>query len=431
MFLLFVLEFNAFLTPKISKSVVLDANADNLLRINFNVTLPKLPCHLASVDVTDVLGYRKVNMTKNIRKWKLTSDGTNKVAEMHETIQSPKHDEEGTHPEDPVEKAPSLNKDNFEPFVKRHGLVLVNYFAPWCYWSRRLAPTWHHTAALVSRKPYGYDTKLAMVDCTDESAVQLCYNAHINAFPTVVVYREGVLDSHEHYHGDRTSEAFVKFIEGVRAGLHHETAKALGQKTAESPPKDKVVVKHGAQGCLIAGFIDVKRVPGSLSIAAHSKHHSISASMVNTTHFIKHFSYGKVIPSLFASEMSSIVTPLRGTTWRTTGANHTFEHFVKVVSETTRLQYAHFLGSNEYVAYKYTAHSHEYQDNDRFAAARFTYDLSPMSVLVSISYTPLYHFLTSVCAIVGGVFTVIGIFDSILYHGLHTLQGKQEIGKLG
>merc|ERR1712167_420155 len=81
--------------------------------------------------------------------------------------------------------------------------------------------------------------------------------------------------------------------------------------------------------------------------------------------------------------------------------------------------------------YKYTSHSHEYQDNDRYAAVRFTYDLSPMSVLVSISYTPLYHFLTSACAIIGGVFTVIGIFDAMLYHGLHTLKGKSDIGKLG
>ena len=432
MFLLFILEFRAFLTPQVQTNVLLDANADEMIQINFNVTLPRLPCHLASLDVTDILGYRKVNMTRNIRKWKLTSDGSQKVAEMHDVIQAPKHEDEGTHPEDPIEKAPSLNKDNFKPFVERHGLVLVNYFAPWCYWSRRLAPTWHHTAALVSRKPYGYDTKLAMVDCTDASAVNLCYDAHINAFPTVVVYREGKLDSHEHYHGDRTAEAFLKFIEGVRAGLHHETAKALGHKvaTTQENANTKIPVAKGPQGCLIAGFLEVKRVPGSLAIAAHSKHHSIQAAMINTTHKITHFSYGKVLPTKrsfgFLAGVYDSANRLAGTYWKTNGANHTHEHFLKVVSTVYR-----YSSGRETNAYKYTAHSHEYQDNDRFAAARFTYDLSPMSVIATQSYMPFYHFITSACAIIGGVFTVIGLLDAVLYHGIESIRGKRRIGKLG
>ena len=34
--------------------------------------------------------------------------------------------------------------------------------------------------------------------------------------------------------------------------------------------------------------------------------------------------------------------------------------------------------------------------------ARFTYDLSPMSIVIEEKTVPLYHFLTSVCAIIGG-----------------------------
>ena len=39
------------------------------------------------------------------------------------------------------------------------------------------------------------------------------------------------------------------------------------------------------------------------------------------------------------------------------------------------------------------------------------------------------HFVTSVCAIVGGVFTVSGIIDSGLYHGTRVLRKKMELGK--
>jgi hypothetical protein len=43
--------------------------------------------------------------------------------------------------------------------------------------------------------------------------------------------------------------------------------------------------------------------------------------------------------------------------------------------------------------------------------------------------TSFAHFLTSVCAIVGGVFTVSGLVDSFLYHGHRVLKKKMELGK--
>ncbi len=52
----------------------------------------------------------------------------------------------------------------------------------------------------------------------------------------------------------------------------------------------------------------------------------------------------------------------------------------------------------------------------------------------SLPSTPrrsFFHFLTEVCAIVGGVFTVAGMIDAFLYHGLRSLRKKQELGKLG
>jgi hypothetical protein len=41
-----------------------------------------------------------------------------------------------------------------------------------------------------------------------------------------------------------------------------------------------------------------------------------------------------------------------------------------------------------------------------------------------------YHFLTTTCAIVGGVFTIAGILDSILYSTIQ-LAKKIELGKQG
>ena len=58
--------------------------------------------------------------------------------------------------------------------------------------------------------------KVARVDCTDPSAQFKCREHHINAFPTVRVYRRGNVvagGNHEHqaYYGDRTPEAIAAF----------------------------------------------------------------------------------------------------------------------------------------------------------------------------------------------------------------------------
>jgi endoplasmic reticulum-Golgi intermediate compartment protein 3 len=45
--------------------------------------------------------------------------------------------------------------------------------------------------------------------------------------------------------------------------------------------------------------------------------------------------------------------------------------------------------------------------------------------------TSFLHFITNVCAIVGGVFTVSGILDSTWYHGQKLIRKKMELGKFG
>jgi hypothetical protein len=43
--------------------------------------------------------------------------------------------------------------------------------------------------------------------------------------------------------------------------------------------------------------------------------------------------------------------------------------------------------------------------------------------------TSFFHFLTNVCAIVGGVFTVAGIIDAFVYHGQRAIRKKIDLGK--
>ena len=53
-----------------------------------------------------------------------------------------------------------------------------------------------------------------------------------------------------------------------------------------------------------------------------------------------------------------------------------------------------------------------------------------VQILVTDQRKPWYHFITTTCAIIGGVFTVAGILDAVLYQTVKTFK-KQQLGKNG
>jgi len=63
-------------------------------------------------------------------------------------------------------------------------------------------------------------------------------------------------------------------------------------------------------------------------------------------------------------------------------------------------------------------------------AIYFRYDLSPVFVTITQENKSFLHFLVQVCAIIGGVFTVAGIIDSVLHKSVQTILKKAEMGKL-
>ena len=53
-------------------------------------------------------------------------------------------------------------------------------------------------------------------------------------------------------------------------------------------------------------------------------------------------------------------------------------------------------------------------DESDIPEARFSYDLAPMAVVISKKGKHWYEFITSVCALIGGTFTVVGLLSSAL-----------------
>ncbi|KAL0362793.1 UNVERIFIED_CONTAM: protein disulfide isomerase-like 5-4 [Sesamum calycinum] len=429
MIFLFGMELNDYLRVSTSTSIVVDKSSDgDFLRIDFNISFPALSCEFASIDVSDVLG-TSVCYLLNCFPLFL------RIGPIAKAI---KHDEEAD--EEYGEGSVTLNARNFDRISHQHAILVVNFYAPWCYWSNRLKPSWEKAAKIIRER---YDPEIdgrilmGKVDCTEE--VDLCRRNHIQGYPSIRIFRKGsdVREDHGHhdhesYYGDRDTDSLVKTMEELVAPISLQSQSASGSPPADMKDDSKRPAPL-AGGCRIEGFVRVKKVPGNLIISARSASHSFDATQMNMSHVISHFSFGKKITPRVMSDMRRLLPHLGGSHDRLNGlsyisnpsdsnANVTIEHYLQVVK--TEVMTRSYKLVEEY---EYTAHSSLIHSLD-IPVAKFHFELSPMQVLITENSKSFSHFITNVCAIIGGVFTVAGILDSILHNTIRLVK-KVELGK--
>ncbi|KAL4580188.1 hypothetical protein LXL04_016370 [Taraxacum kok-saghyz] len=458
MIFLFGMEIHNYLTISTATSIVVDkSSCEDSLRIDFNISFPVLSCEFASVDVSDVLGTNRLNITKTIRKYAINQNyhpsgfeyGTGPVS------YAVKHDmkvDEGF-----GDGAIPLNSRNFDKVTHDHPIVVVNFFAPWCHWSNLLKPAWEKTAKVMRQRlhsPFSdyiiltrdYITRyhpefdgrilIGSVDCTEEA--EMCRKHHIQGYPSIRIYRKGSdvrrdgshgIHIHETYYGDRDTDTLILKFDNMASAIKLDSVKRSSAATTEYI---KVRPAPPQEGCRIEGFVRVKKVPGNLIISATSAAHSFDASLMNMSHMITNFSFGSTITPVMMSDMKRLAPYLDEGHNRLNGhayvtktedrANVTIEHYLQVV-KTEVMGLSHQLIEN----YEYTAHT-SLIHAPSIPAAKFHLQFSPMQVLISENSKSFSHFITNLCAIIGGVFTVAGILDSILYNTCK-LAKKVELGK--
>jgi hypothetical protein len=307
---------------------------------------------------------------------------------------------------------------------------------------------------------------VAKVDCVDHHV--LCSKHMIGAYPTLRLFVDGERYGGDFY-GDRTVLSFTDYLatveeqyldsKGELSDIHEMAEKSrkspaaegedAGAKARESrnrmddimmdddyyralPDDDSEVTrgryKHQIHkdwmakdhpGCEVSGFLIVDRVPGNFHILARSSTHDLVPTMTNVSHEVNHLSFGdpytrrKIemgrIPDV-SSDLITKLKPIDGNVYMNYNHHEAYHHYMKIV--TTNFNEDTRRGRKGNKAYQVMSQSQlAYYKSDVVPEAKFQYDLSPVAVTFRAKQRQWYDFSTSIMAIFGGMFTVIGMIE--------------------
>jgi protein disulfide-isomerase-like protein len=356
MVVLFTCELWAFLTQTTLSHVIIDPSTESLLQINFNITVMDIPCEFAVIDVIDVLGTRKDNITKYINKWGIDASGVKRNYEGRNTEQKDiMHDNHhdikellanGLH-------ATPLDGESYQPWLHDHQYTFVDFYAPWCSWCQRLEPVWEAFAEQMEHEDL--PISVVKVDCDVNQAV--CMNEKIMAFPSLRLFKDGIAQPPE-YRGDRTLDALTGYI---RETLREELKVASMNHVALAEHKEKKELERTDHpGCLLSGFLKVNRVPGNFHIESRSKIHNLNPAMANVSHTVNHLSFGPILSKSTIRKIEGMpkdmfdfknTNSMDGYAYMTGELHQAYHHYIKAISSTLQpsLKYS---GSQSILTYQ-------------------------------------------------------------------------------
>ena len=168
----------------------------------------------------------------------------------------------------------------------------------------------------------------------------------------------------------------------------------------------------------MTGNFEVLRVPGNFHFTSSYYGDIIgrllSENLFNydVSHKINHISFGDEsdIKHIMTNFNAGILNPLDNTSkTQPSGVSMAYEYYLKVVPTT----YVDVSG-NVYNVHQFTSNDNQLDTNIMMPNVFFRYDISPILVKIVQSRQPLFHFFIQICAIIGGIYTVTGIIDTLL-----------------
>jgi len=424
---LFFCEVSAFLSAKPRTDVVLDSNQDSELRINFDVSMLDMACDHVTVGVWDAFGTERMNITRNVMKTHLDHNGASKgrpytedeLVALEFMDQTFSGEEQKELDSDWSSSSDQFHHDDFQSVIDAHDHTFVNFYADWCPHCRAFGPIWNAfeeklnsaEEPVVDADGAKANVRVLKINCVDFE--ETCQQQKVHSFPTVRLYRRG-FDKKQFvdFRGRRDIADLEVFARGEVKKLHRNTGAKFHEVFSE--------------GCRIQGFVEVARVPGTVHFQAmHTADRTLNLAFTNVSHQVHSFTFGDEpakTQGMLPEEYSRHAAPLDGKTFSVDRFHQAPHHFIKVVH--TRFE------ESDLRSYQQT-HQWSVRSIQRKTVpqAKFSYDLSPVEVVIRKGDRRWYDFVTSIFAIIGGAFTVMSMTSGVL--NVASTQFKRSINKIG
>jgi thiol-disulfide isomerase/thioredoxin len=413
-----VTEIMSFSTVTWTTDTFVSGRMDEAISVDFSITLPSMPCKYVRMGSRDAFGLEgDFGMRDSISLYPLDEAGNRKS--MGRTLENEviaswtldllKVGEEQRKLSSTEESSTSdiFVRSNFTEALSFHDFTMVFFYAHWCPHCHHFHPTWNQLVDSEGEvrhfpKDDGRSATLALakVDCSSANFKDTCRDLQVTSFPTLRLYKpDGAFVSFE---GDRTFDGIDTF---------------LGEHVHMNDFIDEVVPSGG---CQVQGHLNVPRVQGNFYLTVgFASGSSPNLDLANMSHIVDHLSFGdadakfltwKRVQALKAEMVPASVVdhiaPLDGKEFISDRAQDVPEHYLKVVN--TKIG-----AKKDFFQITHT----ERPQLGEIAQVRFSYDFSPLSVVLQKSSRPWYDFLTSFIAILGGTYAVVqlcsGAADSI------------------
>lgn len=182
---------------------------------------------------------------------------------------------------------------------------------------------------------------------------------------------------------------------------------------------------NGGTGCRFESNFRINKVPGNFHVSTHAVGMN-QPQRVDFAHIIHEVTLGADLQN--KSIEAAAFNPLGDKDHSTAKSDESHDYYLQIVPTV----YKH-LNGREDISYQYT---YAYKHYSAFGhggrslpAIWFRYQISPITVRYQEKRAPFYTFITTICAIVGGTFTVAGIIDSFIFTAAEVFR-KAELGKL-
>ena len=194
--------------------------------------------------------------------------------------------------------------------------------------------------------------------------------------------------------------------------------------------KRQIIEKNG---CKISGTFYVDKIPGNFFISANAFGPLVQRLAMeglmnyNAEHIINTFTLGNkdLIRNVNRNFKNNLISTLNGYKVINENEKSIYMYYLKIVPSNF-----HTLSKDYYGLYQYSFNFGKESAFLQSPSVYIKYDISPITVEYRQYKSSFLTFFIQLCAILGGVFTVTGIIDSLVHQSVKILLRKAELGKL-